>query len=143
MGKPVKDPYCNLFVLENLPENLKAEPCIFGIDEAGRGPLVYCLFVVPAKDHLLLRERFQAKDSKDMTPESRFRFSNLIFENHPTNYGWLIGMLSPRKITEGMLRIPKYNLNEMSYDCIFDLLGTAFKFFQNVEHVSFTYLDLP
>lgn len=47
-------------LLENLPEACFQEPCIIGVDEAGRGPvlgpLVYCVFVCPLSKESLLKQ---------------------------------------------------------------------------------------
>lgn len=46
--------------LENYPEILKSVPCILGIDEAGRGPvlgpLVYSIFICPLEHQSILKE---------------------------------------------------------------------------------------
>ena len=46
--------------LENYPELLKNVPCILGIDEAGRGPvlgpLVYSIFICPLEHQGILKE---------------------------------------------------------------------------------------
>jgi ribonuclease H2 subunit A len=46
--------------LENYPELCKNVPCILGIDEAGRGPvlgpLVYSIFICPLEHQGLLKE---------------------------------------------------------------------------------------
>lgn len=47
-------------ILENIPERVLGRPCIIGIDEAGRGPvlgpLVYAIFVCPIDDEGLLKD---------------------------------------------------------------------------------------
>lgn len=47
-------------ILENIPERVLGRPCIIGIDEAGRGPvigpLVYAIFVCPIDDEQLLKD---------------------------------------------------------------------------------------
>ena len=46
--------------LENYPELTKNVPCILGIDEAGRGPvlgpLVYSIFICPLEHQGILKE---------------------------------------------------------------------------------------
>lgn len=46
--------------LENYPELTKKVPCILGIDEAGRGPvlgpLVYSIFICPLEHQGVLKE---------------------------------------------------------------------------------------
>lgn len=46
--------------LENYPELCKSVPCILGIDEAGRGPvlgpLVYSIFICPLEHQSVLKE---------------------------------------------------------------------------------------
>lgn len=46
--------------LENYPELCKNVPCILGIDEAGRGPvlgpLVYSIFICPLEHQGILKE---------------------------------------------------------------------------------------
>lgn len=46
--------------LENFPELIKNVPCILGIDEAGRGPvlgpLVYSIFICPLEHEGVLKE---------------------------------------------------------------------------------------
>ena len=52
---------CDQFVpLENYPQITKEIPCILGIDEAGRGPvlgpLVYSIFICPLEHQSVLKE---------------------------------------------------------------------------------------
>ena len=46
--------------LENFPGILKTVPCILGIDEAGRGPvlgpLVYSIFICPIESQAVLKQ---------------------------------------------------------------------------------------
>lgn len=46
--------------LQNFPEVLKTIPCILGIDEAGRGPvlgpLVYSIFICPIENQSVLKQ---------------------------------------------------------------------------------------
>lgn len=53
-------PASHFVPLENFPGHLTRVPCILGIDEAGRGPvlgpLVYSIFVCPAEDEGRLKQ---------------------------------------------------------------------------------------
>lgn len=58
---PVQFSSMDQFVpLENFPDILKTVPCILGIDEAGRGPvlgpLVYSIFICPIESQSVLKQ---------------------------------------------------------------------------------------
>ena len=85
-------------------------------------------------------------DSKMMTPERRYLFASSMLDTYSDQFGWLLSIMGPDKISEGMLREymhmkgdmilrEKYNLNEMSYDVVFELLRRANEHLKQIEHV--------
>lgn len=110
--------------VDNLLEGIEY---VAGVDEAGRGPvlgpLVYCLFLCPLHNQSILKDDFKAADSKVITPEQRQTF----FKNclNDPDMSWMTRVLSPLDISDAMLRPQKYNLNELSFDTVYDLLSEA------------------
>ncbi len=109
------------------PSLLAGVPCVLGVDEAGRGPvlgpMVYGVFFLPLAeaDTLLRRAAHRFDDSKALTPAVR---SALMVELcrpgsdlHRT-CGWAVSALSARSIGAGMLRPAgaQYNLNAQAMD---------------------------
>lgn len=101
-------------------------PCVLGIDEAGRGPvlgpMVYSAFYLPCDLHhsLLARDNSFA-DSKTLTTGVRSNLMRLLctpghelFES----CGWAVKVLSARDISSGMMRpgAGTYNLNAQAMD---------------------------
>ncbi|KAL5710610.1 ribonuclease H [Ranunculus cassubicifolius] len=101
---------------ESLPE-WASKPCIMGIDEAGRGPvlgpMVYgCLYCPLAYKDTLSTLEFA--DSKTLKEEKREE----LFEDLKLNesIGWSVDVIDPQELSAKMLRKTKINLNEISHD---------------------------
>ncbi|CAH9113498.1 unnamed protein product [Cuscuta epithymum] len=93
------------------------KPCIMGIDEAGRGPvlgpMVYgCLYC--AVSYLKTLSTLKFADSKTLKEERREE----LFEEMKTNgsIGWAVDVIDPRELSAKMLKKNKINLNEISHD---------------------------
>ena len=93
LGRSIIDPHSHIIPLKQIPDELINVPCILGIDEAGRGPvlgpLVYSLFITPLDKHQSLKQDLRVAgcqsnkfnvlsmiDSKEMTPENRLIFAS-------------------------------------------------------------------
>ncbi|KAJ6428761.1 hypothetical protein OIU84_020430 [Salix udensis] len=94
-----------------------SKPCIMGIDEAGRGPvlgpMVYgCLYCERSYEKTLSTLNFA--DSKTLKEEKREN----LFENLKANelLGWAVDVIDPRELSAKMLKKIKINLNEISHD---------------------------
>ncbi|CAL1386905.1 unnamed protein product [Linum trigynum] len=99
-----------------LPE-WASTPCIMGIDEAGRGPvlgpMVYgCLYCARSYEKTLSTLNFA--DSKTLKEEKREE----LFESLKADQsiGWAVDVIDPRELSAKMLRKHKINLNEISHD---------------------------
>ncbi|KAJ5319403.1 hypothetical protein MYU51_017467 [Penicillium brevicompactum] len=113
-------------------ETAETTPCVLGVDEAGRGPvlgpMVYGVFYLPLDlHHSLLTEEHSFDDSKVLTPAVRANLMRLL--NTPGNNlhescGYAIKSLSARDISSGMLRSPTavYNLNAQAMDATIELI---------------------
>ena len=117
----------NYVLFSDIPEICKTEPCVLGIDEAGRGPvlgpMVYGISFCPISKNSDLKE-LGVDDSKALTEAKREELLSKLTEN--SNYiGWAIHVLSPRFISTSMYKRSKYNLNTMSHDTAIDLVKLA------------------
>ena len=117
----------NYVLFSDIPEICKTEPCVLGIDEAGRGPvlgpMVYGISFCPISKNSDLKE-LGVDDSKALTEAKREELLSKLTEN--SNYiGWAIHVLSPTFISTSMYKRSKYNLNTMSHDTAIDLVKLA------------------
>ncbi|KAI4302266.1 hypothetical protein MLD38_038040 [Melastoma candidum] len=100
-----------------------SKPCIMGIDEAGRGPvlgpMVYgCLYCPQSYQTTLSTLSFA--DSKTLKEEKREE----LFESLKANdsIGWAVDVIDPRELSCKMLRKSKVNLNEISHESAMGLV---------------------
>jgi len=117
----------NYVLFSDIPEICKTEPCVLGIDEAGRGPvlgpMVYGISFCPISKNSDLKE-LGVDDSKALTDAKREELLGKLTEN--SDYiGWAIHVLSPKYISTSMYKRSKYNLNTMSHDTAIDLVKLA------------------
>lgn len=117
----------NFTLFSDIPEVCKTEPCVLGIDEAGRGPvlgpMVYGISFCPINKNSDLKE-LGVDDSKALTEAKREELLTKLTDN--SDYiGWAITVLSPRYISTSMYKRSKYNLNTMSHDTAIDLVKLA------------------
>ncbi|KAK7068987.1 Ribonuclease H2 subunit A [Halocaridina rubra] len=110
-----------------LPEICKSEPCVLGVDEAGRGPvlgpMVYGICYCPISKHEDLKSAGVA-DSKTLTEEQREKLFTKIHEN--SDYiGWSLEVISPVYISACMYKRPKVSLNEISHNSAISLIKRA------------------
>lgn len=109
--------------LEN--PNEFTEPCILGVDEAGRGPvigpMVYaCAYCPLAYKDALAKAGYN--DSKQLTAATRSALLTKVRQD--TQVGWAVRVMSARDIASAMLR-PKqtvYNLNSQAHDTTITLI---------------------
>ncbi|CAI9774809.1 unnamed protein product [Fraxinus pennsylvanica] len=94
-----------------------SKPCIMGIDEAGRGPVLGpmfygCLYCPSSYQKTLSTLNFA--DSKILKEEKREE----LFENLKADesIGWAVDVIDPRELSSKMLKKNKINLNEISHD---------------------------
>lgn len=110
---------------EHLPWH-RNEPCILGIDEAGRGPvlgpMVYSAAYCPKSSTADLNA-LGADDSKQLSKEQRDNLRKKIDEApflQTTTY-----VLTADELSKKMLRKKKYNLNLISHDTALNLVQSA------------------
>ncbi|KAL7184910.1 hypothetical protein ACSBR2_026956 [Camellia fascicularis] len=101
-----------------------SDPCIMGIDEAGRGPvlgpMVYgCLYCARSYQKTLSSLNFA--DSKTLKEEKREE----LFENLKADesIGWAVDVIDPRELSAKMLQKNKINLNEISHNSAMGLVS--------------------
>ena len=133
-----------------IPKNIQADmttPCVLGVDEAGRGPvlgpMVYGLLYLPLTlHHSLLAETHHFDDSKVLTPAVRSDLMEKICTQETDLYencGWATRMMSARDISAAQLR-PNgaYNLNAQAMDATADLIQGVLDSGVNITEV---YID--
>ncbi|MED6193971.1 hypothetical protein PIB30_024150 [Stylosanthes scabra] len=105
-----------------------SQPCILGIDEAGRGPvlgpMVYgCLYCSRSYKNTLSTLSFA--DSKTLKEDKREE----LFESLKSNdsLGWAVDVIDPRDLSAKMLQKNKINLNEISHDSAMGLIHRVLK----------------
>ncbi|XP_037073614.1 ribonuclease H2 subunit A-like isoform X2 [Pollicipes pollicipes] len=120
-----------------VPDICKSEPCMLGIDEAGRGPvlgpMVYgCAYCPVSK--LAELKALKCADSKTLSLEAREKL--LILLNDSGDFlGWEVEILSPSFISRNMFKRSKYNLNWMSHDAAIALIARCREAGVNVTEV--------
>ena len=131
----------NLRLMSEIPDLLKNEPCILGIDEAGRGPvlgpMVYASCFAPLSHKQKLAD-LGCDDSKQLTEMQREDLFEILHEASKEFVGWMIDILSPTYLSTSMLSKTKYNLNSISHDTAINLIKDAIKLGINVVEV---YID--
>ncbi|XP_029336115.1 ribonuclease H2 subunit A [Mus caroli] len=114
------------------------EPCVLGVDEAGRGPvlgpMVYAICYCPLS-RLADLEALKVADSKTLTENERERLFAKMEEDGDF-VGWALDILSPNLISTSMLGRVKYNLNSLSHDTAAGLIRYALDQNVNVTQVS-------
>uniref|UniRef100_A0A452S000 Ribonuclease n=2 Tax=Ursus americanus TaxID=9643 RepID=A0A452S000_URSAM len=110
-----------------VPAVCRKEPCVLGVDEAGRGPvlgpMVYAICYCPLS-RLADLEALKVADSKTLSESERDRLFVKIEEDGDF-VGWALDVLSPNLISTSMLGRVKYNLNSLSHDTATGLVQYA------------------
>ncbi|KAJ9475809.1 Ribonuclease H2 subunit A [Pseudozyma hubeiensis] len=100
-------------------------PCVLGVDEAGRGPvlgpLVYGIAYCPVSYSDELKSIGFA-DSKALTAERRDTLLSALI-HHKSHLGWAVRVMSPQDISAGMLRRRPVNLNAQSSQATVSLIA--------------------
>lgn len=115
--------------MSKVPDICKLKPCVLGIDEAGRGPvlgpMVYGIAYCPVERSTDLKE-LGVDDSKVLKESEREElFGKLLGKSVSDYVGWAIHILSPRYISQSMYKRYKYNLNTISHDTAIGLINKA------------------
>ncbi|KAI9219160.1 ribonuclease H-like domain-containing protein [Blastocladiella britannica] len=113
-------------------------PCIMGIDEAGRGPvlgpMVYAVCYVAADggdDHL---RAMKVDDSKVLSEEQRSQqFHQIVAASGRVGFSY--NALSPQDISMWMLQRSKYNLNAIAHDTTIALVEGVLRQGVELKHV--------
>lgn len=110
----------------------EATPCVLGVDEAGRGPvlgpMVYSAFYLPRDlHHSLLAKDHAFNDSKVLTPGVRSNLMRLLCTPEHALFkscGWAVKVLSAQDISSGMMRpgAGVYNLNAQAMDATIEII---------------------
>ncbi|XP_055975819.1 ribonuclease H2 subunit A isoform X1 [Sorex fumeus] len=120
-----------------VPAVCRREPCVLGIDEAGRGPvlgpMVYAICYCPLS-RLADLEGLKVADSKTLLESERERLFAKMEEDGEF-VGWALDVLSPNLISTSMLGRVKYNLNSLSHDTAEGLVRFALDQGVNVTQV--------
>lgn len=119
----------NYVRMSKVPNICKLKPCVLGIDEAGRGPvlgpMVYGIAYCPIDQNPDLKE-LGVDDSKVLKESERKELLEKLLEESVSDYvGWGIHILSPRYISKSMFKRYKYNLNTISHDTAIGLINKA------------------
>ncbi|XXG97739.1 putative U3 small nucleolar RNA-associated protein 7 [Hypoxylon texense] len=121
-------------------------PCVLGVDEAGRGPvlgpMVYGVFYLPIDlSDPLLKQTHHFDDSKVLTPAVRSSLMQALCTpatDLHASCGWAVSSLSARDIGAHMLRpssAAPYNLNAQAYDATVSLIQGVLARGVNVKEV--------
>ena len=110
-----------------IPQLCQSQPCVLGVDEAGRGPvlgpMVYGIAFCPVSKCDDLKS-LGVDDSKALSEQQREDLLQKLLD-HDDYVGWAVHSLSPRYISTSMHKRGKYNLNSMSHDTAIGLIQAA------------------
>ncbi|XP_026748985.2 ribonuclease H2 subunit A [Galleria mellonella] len=135
-----KDNFRNFINGSEVPTVCKSEPCMLGVDEAGRGPvlgpMVYGVAYCPINTKKIL-ENLGCADSKALTEEKRDDILTQIFTDDAAlnNVGWASEIISPNYISNSMYRRAKHSLNEVSMNSAIDLIKKVHSSGVNITEV--------
>ncbi|KAM9244194.1 ribonuclease H2 subunit A isoform 1-T1 [Dugong dugon] len=142
-----------------VPAVCRKEPCVLGVDEAGRGPvlgapqgpgvvegrdngpMVYAICYCPLS-RLADLEALKVADSKTLSESERDRLF-VKMEEDKDFVGWALDVLSPNLISTSMLGRVKYNLNSLSHDTAAGLVQYALDQGVKVTQVFVDTVGLP
>ncbi|XP_055712498.1 ribonuclease H2 subunit A [Phlebotomus papatasi] len=130
----------NTVFFSKIPENCLNTPCVLGIDEAGRGPvlgpLVYGISFCAMSNTEVLKD-LGCADSKQLTEEKRESIFWDINSRKAAldNMGWAVELISPNYISQSMLRRSKHSLNEVSMESAIGLINQAISLNVNIAEV--------
>lgn len=106
-------------------------PCVLGVDEAGRGPvigpMIYGVYYLPVElEQSLLATTHHFDDSKVLTPAVRANLMKAVCTEGTDLFdscGWAVKSLSALDISTGMLKNGgSYNLNAQAMDATIELI---------------------
>lgn len=120
-----------------------APPCVLGVDEAGRGPvlgpMVYGIFFLPADiSDPLLRDTHHFDDSKVLSAAMRSQLMETLCtpgSDLHESCGWATTALSARDIGADMMRPVQYNLNAQAMDATMDLIRAVYAKGVNIKEI--------
>ncbi|XP_069677902.1 ribonuclease H2 subunit A-like [Periplaneta americana] len=135
----------NLMLFSNMPKSCFDEPCLLGVDEAGRGPvlgpMVYGICYCPLSKAEIFKE-VGCADSKSLTEEKReIIFGKLC--NEQESVGWAIEAISPNNICNSMFRRQKHSLNQVAQDATVKLITKAKESGINISEVYIDTVGMP
>ncbi|CAG9862105.1 unnamed protein product [Phyllotreta striolata] len=127
----------NAFYISEIPDVCKEYPCIVGIDEAGRGPvlgpMVYGTSFCPINEQMIYN-KLDCADSKELNEEKRdLIFTNICKQNKTV--GWAVDIISPNIISNNMLSRKKVSLNQISMDSAVGLIRAVESAGVKIAHV--------
>ncbi|EUB64569.1 Ribonuclease H2 subunit A [Echinococcus granulosus] len=126
--------------IDLLSEANRLAPCMLGIDEAGRGPvlgpMLYACAVAPLGKNPALKEMGLAvgSDSKQLTEGKREELLKQML-NEGDWIAYTIHAISPMEITEKMLSSQKISLNVISQNAAIGLIRSAINQGVNLKEV--------
>jgi len=137
----------NHILMSKVPDICKTKPCVLGIDEAGRGPvlgpMVYGIAYCPVDKNSDLKA-LGVDDSKVLKESERENlFDKLMGESVSEYVGWAIHILSARYISKSMFKRCKYNLNTVSHDTAIGLIHKAISAGVRVSEVYVDTVGIP
>ena len=137
----------NASISDDSESTQRGTPCVLGVDEAGRGPvigpMVYSAFYLPVEVHQqLLATTHHFDDSKVLSPAVRAHLMDLLCRRGSDLFeacGWAIKSLSARDIGANMMRNGgAYNLNAQAMDATIEIIRGVLHNGINVQQV---YID--
>ncbi|CAG8668040.1 10245_t:CDS:2, partial [Acaulospora morrowiae] len=136
---PLTDSYTYNSPLPSILEANKNEPCILGVDEAGRGPvlgpMVYGVCYCPLSQYDEI-SKLGFVDSKTLKEDIREAHFQLI-QSHE-NISWSVRIISPQDISWNMLKKEKHNLNAQACNTTIHLINQVLSQGVNVTEI---YID--
>ncbi|CAJ0767240.1 22543_t:CDS:2, partial [Entrophospora sp. SA101] len=107
-----------------LSDNNKDVPCVLGVDEAGRGPvlgpMVYGVCYCPISKYSEI-SKLGFVNSKTLKEGQREDHFQLIQSNNDI-ISWSVRVLSPQDISWNMLKLDKHNLNAQAHETTIQLI---------------------